>query len=60
MNYYKKAEEYFLGKDLDLGLEKKEDPIFNDLTLEQAKKQLFSIEEAQAKLSTVFSKIEQD
>ena len=43
MEYYKKAEEYFLGKDLDLGLEKKEDQIYNDYTLEQAKKQLFSI-----------------
>ena len=58
MEYYKKAEEYFLGKDLDLGLDKKEDQVYNDYTLEQAKKQLFSIEEAQAKLSTVFSKIE--
>ena len=46
MEYYKKAEEYFLGKDLDLGLDKKEDQVYNDYTLEQAKKQLFSIEEA--------------
>ena len=37
--YYKKAEQYLLGKNIDLDLKNKEfDPVFNDMTLEQAKK----------------------